>query len=116
MTRLRDGAAAALLISASAALGAAAVNPVTQLAGRYSKSFENGLIDGSKYMSEDIVEIVTVDPRHSYVRLDLQFFNGHVCGLGGSRVPRAPRSCIASPASRSVMRDACFVSSSEARG
>lgn len=76
-------ATAALIAVSSAALGAAAVDPVSQLAGRYSRSFENGLVDGSKYTSEDIVEIVTVDPRHSYVRLDLQFFNGHICGLQG---------------------------------
>lgn len=80
---MRRGMAITLLGMSSAALGAAAVSPVSQLAGRYSKSFPNGLVDGTEYTSEDIVEIVTVDPKHSYVRLDLEFFNGHVCGLRG---------------------------------
>jgi hypothetical protein len=66
-----------------AAIAAAPASPVTSLAGRYSKHFQNGFVDGSKYWSDDVVEIVPVDATHAYVRADLDFYNGHQCGLSG---------------------------------
>lgn len=58
-------------------------DPVQDLAGRYYRQFANGTVSGEKYTGEDIVEIVPVTPRAAYVRLSLDFFNGHVCGLYG---------------------------------
>ena len=40
-------------------------------------------IDGDKYQSEDILEIVKVSPKAAYVRTHLEFFNGHVCNIHG---------------------------------
>ena len=89
------GARGRLILGALLALGGVAAgagaragavgasDPVTALAGRYSRHFHNGLIDGSEYWSDDIAEIVPVDARHAYVRFRLQFFNGHSCGLTG---------------------------------
>jgi hypothetical protein len=71
--------AAALLVAA----GPAAPSPVTALAGRYSHHFRNGLVDGTVYFSDDVVEIVPVDASHAYVRAELQFYNGHMCSLAG---------------------------------
>ena len=64
-------------------IAAAPASPVTALAGRYSKHFQNGFVDGSKYWSDDVVEIVPVDATHAYFRADLDFYNGHSCGISG---------------------------------
>jgi hypothetical protein len=58
-------------------------SPATTLAGRYSHHFKNGLVDGSVYWSDDVAEIVPVDATHAYVRLALQFYNGHICDITG---------------------------------
>jgi len=64
-----------------AATGAS--SPVTTLAGRYSSHFQNGLVDGSTYWSDDVVEIVPVSADAAYVRAELQFYNGHSCSIAG---------------------------------
>jgi hypothetical protein len=73
----------AIIVLTLAAVAAAPASPVTALAGRYSKHFQNGLVDGSKYWSDDVIEIVPVDAGHAYFRADLQFYNGHSCGISG---------------------------------
>jgi hypothetical protein len=75
-------AAAALLAVVSTLAWAANVN-VDTLAGVYKKSFQNGNIDGGKYQSEDILEIVKISPAAAYVRTHLEFFNGHICDIWG---------------------------------
>ena len=72
-----------IAVLALAAIAAAPASPVTALAGRYSKHFQNGFVDGSRYWSDDVVEIVPVDATHAYIRADLQFYNGHQCGIAG---------------------------------
>jgi hypothetical protein len=61
----------------------AADTPIETLAGVYKTQFKNGNIDGDKYQSEDILEIVKVSPKAAYVRTHLEFFNGHVCNIHG---------------------------------
>src|SRR6476660_3949917 len=56
---------------------------IDSLAGVYRKTFANGNIDGGKYQSEDILEIVKVSPTTAYIRTHLEFFNGHVCNIWG---------------------------------
>jgi hypothetical protein len=75
-------AATALAIAVSTLALAANVN-IDALAGVYKKSFQNGNIDGGKYRSEDILEIVKISPTTAYVRTHLEFFNGHVCSIWG---------------------------------
>lgn len=60
-----------------------ATDPVQTLAGRYYRQFPNSTVQGESYTGEDIVEIVPVTPRAAYVRLSLDFFNGHICGIYG---------------------------------
>jgi hypothetical protein len=79
--RIAVAAVAALLATASLAL--AADLDVDKVAGVYKTSFKNGNIDGGKYQSEDILEIVKVSPDTGYVRTHLEFFNGHVCDIWG---------------------------------
>jgi hypothetical protein len=90
------------ILPALVLLGAVPSRPVDALAGRYSERFRNALVTGEEYWSENIVEVVPVDARHAYVRIDLHFFNGHVCGLSGiakaegdALVYREPKSGIA---------------------
>ncbi|TCP34903.1 hypothetical protein [Sphingomonas sp. BK235] len=74
------------LAAASMLVAAAAYDPVTALAGRYSQHFRNGLMDGTSYWSDDVVEVVPVDPTHAYLRIETNFFNGQSCSLAGVAV------------------------------
>ena len=73
----------AIILLGLAAIAAAPSSPVTSLAGRYSKHFQNGFVDGSKYWSDDVVEIVPIDAAHAYFRAELEFYNGHSCSIAG---------------------------------
>lgn len=53
------------------------------IAGVYKHDFTNGDIQGDTYRSEDILEIVALSPERAYVRVHLEFFNGHECGIYG---------------------------------
>lgn len=83
-----DAAAAEQALVAAEAAPAAAI---AQIAGVYKHRFKNGIIAPGKapmeadtpYESEDIVEIVAVDPTHVYIRAELQFYNGHSCSISG---------------------------------
>ena len=82
MTRRSLVAATTLSAAVSSVALAADIN-IDALAGVYKKTFPNGNIDGGKYQSEDILEIVKVSPTTAYVRTHLEFFNGHVCNIWG---------------------------------
>lgn len=71
------------LLSATHAVHAADTKSMaaSDIAGVYKTHFKNGLVDGTEYQSEDILEIVPVDNDRVYVVLDLQFYNGHVCNF-----------------------------------
>ena len=71
----------ALVALAMPALAADGV--IDRVAGVYKSQFKNGNIDGDKYQSEDILEIVKVSKTAAYVRAHLEFFNGHVCNIWG---------------------------------
>lgn len=55
----------------------------TDIPGVYKVRFNNGLADGSKFKSENILEIVPLTADTAYVRMELQFFNGHQGGIYG---------------------------------
>jgi hypothetical protein len=65
------------------AAGPSKPNPASMLAGRYSQHYRNGMVDGSTYWSDDVLEIVPVDHDHAFVRVHTMFFNGHSCQLFG---------------------------------
>ena len=50
---------------------------LAQVAGVYKSQFQNAVVNGEKYQSEDILEVVPIDDHAAYVRMDLQFANGH---------------------------------------
>src|SRR5690349_20069955 len=47
------------------------------VAGVYKVQFQKGDIDGDKYQSEDILEVVPIDSNLAYARMDVEFLNGH---------------------------------------
>jgi len=50
---------------------------LARVAGVYREQFQNAFVNGEKYQSEDVLEVVPVDDHAAYVRMDLQFSNGH---------------------------------------
>src|SRR4030095_822830 len=48
-----------------------------RVAGVYKEQFQNAFVNGEKYQSEDVLEVVPVDNDAAYVRIDLEFANGH---------------------------------------
>lgn len=65
------------------ALLAAALPFMDGIAGVYKTRFPNALVDGTKYESENILEVVPLDDKSAYVRMELQFSNGHLGGIYG---------------------------------
>ena len=62
---------------------ASAPGPVRALAGRVSSQFPDALMDGTSYTGENIVEVVPVAANAAYVRIHLDYANGHQCGIAG---------------------------------
>jgi hypothetical protein len=60
---------------------AMATDITTQWAGVYKLRFENALVSGEVYESENILEVVPLDAQSAYVRAHLEFANGHSCSL-----------------------------------
>ncbi len=56
---------------------------LAKVAGVYKHRFENGDVQGDRYMSEDILELVPLTPRTAYFRIHAEFYNGHECNLSG---------------------------------
>jgi hypothetical protein len=61
----------------------AASELIQRTAGVYKRRFKNGLVDGSAFTSEDILEIVPYREDAVYFRTHLEFFNGHLCSFSG---------------------------------
>ena len=71
------------LFAGGTAAGAGAGFTAWDLAGRYTHSFRNGNVSGERYVTTDTVLIVPVNARQAVFSIDLAFFNGHMCGIGG---------------------------------
>jgi hypothetical protein len=71
------------LFAAGTAVGAGAGVTAFDVAGRYTHSFRNGDISGASFTSSDEVVIVPTDARHAVFDMELAFFNGHQCSIGG---------------------------------
>ena len=56
---------------------------LARVAGVYKMQFQNGFVGGEKYQSEDILEVLPVDEHAAYVRMDIEFFNGHSGSIYG---------------------------------
>jgi hypothetical protein len=78
------------LLAALCACGASAQAPeqlMQKMAGVYKERFMSGAINpggpDTPYQAENIVEIVPYDADHVYVRVHLEFYNGHECNIAG---------------------------------
>ncbi|HEV2185931.1 MAG TPA: hypothetical protein VGR70_01910, partial [Stellaceae bacterium] len=56
---------------------------IDRVAGLYTHGFMNGNNEGGKYWSDDALEIVKLTPNTAYIRIHLEFFNGHQCSIWG---------------------------------
>lgn len=77
---------ALLMLSVLVAAPAQATEPdpaLAAIAGVYKHRFQNGTVQGDKYESENILEIVPTGPDQAYFRTHLEYFNGHSCDLYG---------------------------------
>ena len=54
---------------------------LSEVAGVYKNRFKNSTVNDEDYESEDILEIVPINKTAAYVRMELDFFNGHSCSL-----------------------------------
>lgn len=54
-----------------------------KMAGVYKRRFKNGDTSGATYKSEDVFEFVPVSESAVYLKMHLNFFNGHECGIAG---------------------------------
>jgi hypothetical protein len=76
-------AAVFVMAAAFAADAAPAGGTAAPMAGVYKTRFENGLVDGEKYASENILEIVPYRGDAAFFRIHLEFYNGHECNISG---------------------------------
>jgi hypothetical protein len=104
--RVRGWVAAGVVLTAGVAMAAGAPLRET-LAGVYKYSFQNGLVSGERYRSEDILEIVPTGPKSVYFRTELEFFNGHQCSLSGIAHLEGPELVYREPESRKILDRAC---------
>ncbi len=56
---------------------------LAKIHGVYKDRFKNSNVDGEEYDSENILEIFPVADDAAYIKLHLDFFNGHICGAAG---------------------------------
>ena len=85
------------------------LNLVRMLSGRYSKHFLNGMMDGEKYWSDDVVEIIPLSNDAAYVRVDLEFANGHGCGIFGVAKAENNQLVYREPAKQDSTRPQCIL-------
>jgi hypothetical protein len=71
---------AALAAPGDAAQGAQLAK---EIAGVYKHHFANAMVSGEAFASEEVLELVPVKASALYVRVHLEFFNGHTCDQWG---------------------------------
>jgi hypothetical protein len=79
-------ALAGALAAATTSSAASAPDPsafLKRVTGVYKDRFHNALVSGEKFESENILEVVPVNADHAYIRMHLEFYNGHVGAIYG---------------------------------
>ena len=76
--------AAALLLEMALA-GAVQAQPASRppALGVYKHSYDNSDVSGDHFKSENILEVTAYKPDANYIRLHLEFYNGHMCDIRG---------------------------------
>lgn len=70
------------------------------MGGVYKRRFKNGDTSGATYQSEDVFEFVPVSPFAAYMKLHLEFYNGHECSVAGIAEYKAIAVCMRQCAAR----------------
>ena len=65
-----------------------------KIAGRYRSTQENGDVSGRTYKTTDRLTITPVGPASIHFDAELNFFNGHTCGLSGGALYRKDGSFV----------------------
>lgn len=103
-------AALLCLFAAGAALGAGAAPSAFDLAGRWTHGHTSGDISGARFPVEDEVIIVAVDRDRAIFDIQLNFFNGHTCSIGGMASLEGGRLVYRDPEMRGYDGRACTLS------
>jgi hypothetical protein len=72
----------AALLPGVALAGDASVD-IARIEGAYRDRFRSGDSSGARYTVTNVLEIVRVEKDVAYFSVELNFFNGHTCGLSG---------------------------------
>ena len=56
---------------------------IQKIEGVYKEQFQNATVQGKKYQSENVLELVRVSKASLYFNLHLEFSNAHECNLFG---------------------------------
>jgi len=90
---------AGLAVGAFATLaGAAEPTPLAEkMAGVYKHAFDNELVTGEKFKSENVLEIVPYKTGAAYFRIHSEFYNGHMCDISGIAVATTDRLVFNGP-------------------
>lgn len=65
-----------------------------KIAGRYRFTGENGDVSGREYRTTDKLTITPAGPASIHFDVELNFFNGHTCGLSGGALYRKDGSFV----------------------
>ena len=84
----------ALVLAVNCACAQNVTPEISALQGVYKDRFDNQMVDGEKYKSEDIFEFVGVRGNAAYIKLHLEFVNGHECNLAGIARQQADKSFL----------------------
>jgi hypothetical protein len=103
MAKVRAIFGAAAMVTFSPAVGAADLD-LDKIAGRYVAGFTNGNVEGGRYHSENLLEIVKIAPDAVYFRTHLEFFNGHECELSGVAEVSGPSLIYRDPPQKCGLR------------
>ncbi len=106
--RVLVGVLFGVAIAAGAAI-AAGVSPVQTLAGVYSESFQNQLVNGESYQAENVLTIVPTGPRAAYFDTSLEFYNGHQCAVSGIAHVEGSELVYHEPVSKQVGDERCVL-------
>jgi len=78
---------------------------VDSLQGVYKESFQNAMMDGTQYTSENRFLLMSVSPVTAYFDLHLEWANGHNCALSGIADVTSPQ--IMTYSTPSILEKTC---------
>lgn len=96
---------AANLVSALPICQASEGPTVESLQGVYKESFQNAMMDGTQYTSENRFLLMPVSPVTAYFDLHLEWANGHSCALSGIADVTSPQ--ILTYSTPSILEKTC---------